>query len=96
MIVYSSTKTKFQEDVLTNDISEVIKIAFQNARGVTVGQSEITAWKNSMQYMDRVLADNAIPGEAGVSIEYHIPPLNKRIDFILTGKDHQHRERQRF
>ena len=92
MIVYSSTKTKFQEDVLTNDIANVIKIAFQNARGVTVGQSEITAWKNSMQYMDRVLADNAIPGEAGVSIEYHIPPLNKRIDFILTGKDRQHRE----
>ena len=37
--------------------------------------------------MDRVLADDEIPSDAGVSIEYHIPQSYKRIDFILTGKD---------
>jgi len=42
--------------------------------------------------MDRVLADDDIPHDAGVSIEYHLPQSSKRIDFILTGKDHLHKE----
>jgi DUF2075 family protein len=37
--------------------------------------------------MDRVLADEEIPSDAGVAIEYHIPQTSKRIDFILTGSD---------
>jgi len=42
--------------------------------------------------MDRVLNDDEIPHDAGVAIEYHLPQSSKRIDFILTGKDHTQRE----
>src|SRR6202142_3969583 len=42
--------------------------------------------------MDRVLNDDAIPADAGVAIEDHIPQSSKRIDFILTGLDEQKRE----
>ena len=42
--------------------------------------------------MDRVLGDDAIPADAGVAIEYHIPQSSKRIDFILTGLDERKRE----
>ena len=42
--------------------------------------------------MDRVLNDVEIPSDAGVSIEYHLPQTSKRIDFILTGTDHNNRD----
>lgn len=92
MIVYSSTKAQFQEDVMTNDIGNIIYGAYKDATGKKTGKSEINSWINSLQYMDRVLTDDDIPSDAGVAIEYHIPQTSKRIDFILTGTDEQDRE----
>lgn len=92
MIVYSATKTKFKADVMTNDIGNIIYDAFQSVTGRSTSKSEIDSWINSLAFMDRVLADDEIPHDAGVSIEYHLPQSSKRIDFILTGKDHLHRE----
>ena len=92
MIVYSSTKAQFQNDVMTNDIGNIIYDAYKTATGRKTGKSEIDSWINSLQYMDRVLTDDDIPSDAGVAIEYHIPQSSKRIDFILTGTDDQDRE----
>ncbi len=87
MIVYSGTKERFQRDVMSNDIGNIIYDAFKGATGHSTPRNQITAWTNSLQYMDRVLGDDAIPNDAGVAIEYHIPRSSKRIDFILTGTD---------
>lgn len=87
MIVYSGTKSQFHSDVMTNDIGAIIYNAYQGATGRRTKRSEINSWTNSLQYMDRVLNDPAIPEDAGVAIEYHIPRSSKRIDFILTGTD---------
>jgi DUF2075 family protein len=92
LIVYSSTKTRFQEDVMTNDIDGIILDAFEAATGKTTGKPEILSWKNSLEYMERVLRDDDIPHDAGVAIEYHLPQTSKRIDFILTGRDKNRRE----
>jgi len=92
MIVYSATKSRFQADVLTNDISGIILRAYQARTGHTTGKSEIDSWASSLQYMDRVLTDDAIPADAGIAIEYHIPQTSKRIDFIITGKDAAQRD----
>jgi len=92
LIVYSSTKAKFKEDVMTNDIGAIIYDAYRLATGRNTGKSEIDSWINSLPYMDRVLNDDEIPHDAGVAIEYHLPQSSKRIDFILTGKDHNQRE----
>lgn len=92
LIVYSSTKAKFSEDVMTNDIGTIIYDAYRSATGRKTSESEINSWMNSLQYMDRVLKDDDIPNDAGVAIEYHLPQSSKRIDFILTGKDQQKRE----
>ncbi len=89
MIVYSATKSKFQADVMTNDIGNIILSAFKGATGHSTSESEIGSWVNSLQYMDRVLTDGDIPDNAGVAIEYHLPQTSKRIDFILTGKNAQ-------
>lgn len=87
MIVYSGTKSKFQNDVMSNDIGGIIYEAYKAATGRSTGKSEIDSWINSLQYMDRVLADNEIPADSNVAIEYHIPQSSKRIDFILSGRD---------
>lgn len=34
------------------------------------------------------LLDDRIPASAGIAIEYNIPLTNRRVDFILTGKDY--------
>ncbi len=92
MIVYSATKNSFQEDVLSGDIGNIILQSYKAATGRSTGLSEIDSWKNSLQYMERVIADNDIPKDSGVAIEYHIPQSSKRIDFILTGSDANNRE----
>lgn len=92
MIVYSATKSRFHDDVMTNDIDGIILSAFESATGRTTCKSEIYSWKNSLEYMARVLGDDEIPHDAGVAIEYHLPQTSKRIDFILTGQDKNRRE----
>jgi DUF2075 family protein len=92
MIVYESKKTKFRSDVMTNNIENIIYEAYKAVTGHSTGRSEIESWRNSLQYMDRVLADDQIPGDAGIAIEYHIPQSTKRIDFIITGRDQDNRD----
>src|SRR3989344_746982 len=86
MLVYVSSKAEFIDDVRSNIIDEKIHESFQRHLGRHVGQQEVSSWRNSMMYMSHVLADEAIPLDAGVAIEYTIPQSNKRIDFILTGR----------
>lgn len=85
MIVYSSTKEVFQNDILSNDIENKILSSFERELGHSTSKNEVASWKNSMMYMNNVLADPEIPNNAGVAIEYKIPQTSNRIDFILTG-----------
>jgi len=85
MIVYQATKQGFSQDVLDDKIeSEILKF-FKKNLNHGVSQKEVNSWKNSMQYMDRVLNDPTIPEDCGVAIEYRLPQSAKRIDFIITG-----------
>jgi DUF2075 family protein len=92
VIVYSSTKQQFQNDVMSNDIEGIIYETYKAITGHSTSKSEIDSWRNSLQFMDRVINDKNIPGDAGVAIEYHIPQSSKRIDFILSGKDENHND----
>lgn len=86
MIIYQNSKASFIEDVLTNNIDGIINDFFKSNIGYTTTKSEMNAWKNSLQYMDRVLNHADIPDDAGIVIEYQIPQTSKRIDFIITGE----------
>lgn len=88
MIVYSSTKTGFSQDILNGVLVDKIEDAFFAHLGRHTSENEVRSWNNSLQYMDRVLCDPAIPEDCGVSIEYQIPLTSKRIDFIISGIDH--------
>jgi DUF2075 family protein len=85
MIVYLATKSVFREDILSNRIEEKVLDAFKGHLGRSVGGSELSSWRNSLPFMDRVLEDHEIPQDTGVAIEFNIPQSSKRIDFILTG-----------
>lgn len=87
MIVYSAQKKQFMDDVASNIIHQKIVSEFKIKLGKRVADNEVSSWRNSMQYMRNVLDDDAIPHDAGVSIEFNIPLTNKRIDFILTGEN---------
>jgi len=87
MIVYEATKQLFVEDVVQDRIEENIDRRFYEKMGYHTSKSERDAWKNSTQYMLKVLIDNNIPGNVGIAIEFKIPNTSKRVDFIITGKD---------
>ena len=92
MIVYSENKQQFMDDVRGNVIHEKVLLEFKRNLGRTVAENEISSWRNSMQFMESVVNDPEIPADAGVAIEYNIPLTNNRVDFILTGKDHNNVE----
>lgn len=92
MIVYLANKSAFLEDVFENRIADRILSEYQTRFRRSVGNAELQSWTNSMHYMQRVLADNAIPENTGVAIEFNIPQTSKRIDMILTGMDAERRK----
>jgi len=92
MIVYSEDKIRFQGDVMSNNIGNIVLENYKKITGRNTGKSEIDSWTNSLQYMERVLNDSSIPDDAGIAIEYHIPQSSKRIDFIITGSDADDKE----
>lgn len=92
MIIYSATRGQFNNDVLSNQIEQRIIDAFASRAGRRAPKAEITAWRNSMQYMNNVLLQTDVPDDAGVAIEYGIPLTAKRVDFILTGQDAKARD----
>lgn len=87
MIIYRATKAKFLNDALTRDIEEVVAQAYRERTGVGVPAGEFRAWRESLLQMAKVMSDEGIPVNSGVAIEYKIPPTNKRVDFIVTGRD---------
>lgn len=86
MLVYEGIKSGFLNDVIGDTITSKIYEKYQNFFGRS-GEAQIRSWKNSMEYMYKVLTDDEIPGDSGVAIEFNIPSTSKRIDFILSGYD---------
>lgn len=86
MIVYQASKAEFSNDVLDDRIDSKIYEFFRRQLNRSTSSKEIASWRNSMQYMDRVLRDSAIPDDCGVAIEYQLPQSAKRLDFIITGQ----------
>src|SRR5690625_2481927 len=88
MIIYEAIKADFLEDVFNDQLTNNIIENFNTKIG-KVNESEVRSWDNSMQYMYRVLMDEAIPNDSGVAIEFNIPYSSKRVDFIITGMDNE-------
>lgn len=85
MLVYEATKAEFMDDVDRDLIADHITAAFER-KVHRANPREVESWRNSMQYMYRVLNTEAIPGGCGVAIEFGVPYTSSRIDFLLTGR----------
>lgn len=85
MIIYSSNKKGFIDDVLGGYADTKILASYIKETGHSTSIHEQESWRNSMQYMKDVMSDSEIPEDVGIAIEYKIPQTSKRIDFILTG-----------
>lgn len=92
MIIYQTEKTGFLHDLHHKDIEEVILASYQAKTGHNVARSQVQAWTNSLNYMGKVLMDEAIPADCGVAIEYTIPQTAKRVDFLITGKNAEQKD----
>ncbi|MDD4733398.1 MAG: DUF2075 domain-containing protein [Bacilli bacterium] len=87
MLVYEGVKSAFINDVDLNLITDKILNRFKKVFHRSTGESEINSWRESMLRMRGVLADDEIPNNAGVAIEFNIPHTSNRIDFLLSGYD---------
>ena len=92
MIVYASTKEHFIKDVTNDNIEEVILREFKKKLKRTTSSTEIESWRDSLMYMNLVLADEGIPFDAGVLVEFMIPQSSFRVDFIITGLNSKDKE----
>lgn len=91
MIVYRSTKREFLEQVDGGIIDQVILEKFQQVLHRRTSEKEVESWWNSLAFMSRVIGDEDIPENTGITIECQIPQTSKRIDFIISGTDQAHR-----
>lgn len=92
MIVYSASKSQFHKDIDSNKIESKIQSLLYERMSRKVAENELRSWRNSLQYMDRILQDNSIPIDSNIAIEYNIPLTAKRIDFIIAGQDHHKKD----
>lgn len=88
MLIYEGTKYDFKMDMDLDKIPHLLEEKLYERMHIHTSKKEVTSWKNSLQYMYKVLNDPTIPDTCGVATEYNIPKTNKRVDFIMSGYNH--------
>ncbi|GGK56169.1 DUF2075 domain-containing protein [Haloarcula sebkhae] len=87
MLIYESTKSGLLDDILSDNLVSRIEAEYA-AKGLGgVSPNEKRAWRNSFQYIHKVLAGSEIPDDAGVAIEFKIPLTSRRVDLMISGRD---------
>ena len=92
MIVYRATAGEFKSSVDEGNLISQIEAAFKTKLGRGLPPSEVSAYRNSLPQMERVVRRSGIADDCGVLIEYKIPLTGYRIDFVITGED-EHRNK---
>ena len=91
MLAYVGTKRKFLDDAPR--IEDVVKAEVKRTLGISVGEAEYRAWRNSLgNAMSHVMLDPAIPDDVAVAVEYRLNGRKFRIDFLVGGSDLEDRE----
>ena len=67
MIVYQKKKSDFLDDAFKRDIEDVILAEFTFRTGKKVAAAEIRSWKESLLSVAKVLNDDDIPSDSGVT-----------------------------
>lgn len=87
VLIYENTVGGLLDDIDADQLVEKISANFADEGVGGVSPGERRAWRNSFQFVDRVLLRSCVPKDAGVAIEFKIPLTSKRIDLMLSGHD---------
>ena len=69
-------------------IAEKVKYELEKRNISNSNPSEFKSWDSSLLHMKNVLNCEDINQDLHVAIEYQIPTTSKRVDFIISGKNH--------
>jgi uncharacterized protein len=92
MLIYCAPKSQFLLDITQDNIEDILQDRLFAVLGRHVGQSEYTAWQNSLREMHLALMLSSVPDDATIALEFNIPGSGKRVDFIVAGRDPSGRE----
>ncbi|WP_404332092.1 DNA/RNA helicase domain-containing protein [Mesobacillus maritimus] len=87
MIIYNEKSSSFLSHIYEKKIGYVLKENVFTKMNKVVSDSELRSWENSLPQMARVLRDANIKEDTHVLLEYKLPSTEKRIDFLIAGKD---------
>lgn len=87
MIIYNETSSSFLNLIYERKIGYVLKENVLSKMNKVVSESELRSWENSLPQMARVLRDADLKEDTHVLLEYKLPSTEKRIDFLIAGKD---------
>lgn len=89
MIIYNETSSNFLNHIYERKIGYVLKEKVLTKMNKVVSESELRSWENSLPQMARILRDAKLKENTHVLLEYKLPSTEKRIDFLIAGKDEQ-------
>jgi uncharacterized protein len=87
MIFYNETSSNFLSHIYERKIGYVMEGNVLSNKNKVVSESELKSWKKSLPKMPRVLRDADLKENSRILLEYKLPSTEKRIDFLIVGKD---------
>ena len=87
MRLYAGSSGDFVALNINNQIAALLRQEFIKQFGFNPSQNEVMSWRNSLLRMALIFKEADLT-DNGVFIEYQLPLSAKRLDVMVTGKDH--------
>src|SRR5690625_3406046 len=92
MIIYNETSDNFMNHIREKKIGYVLKENVLNKANKVVSPGELRSWEKSLPQMAKVLRDADLNDDTRVLLEYKLPSSEKRIDFLIAGRNKDDRK----
>ena len=93
MILYSSSKTAFNNDINDKSIIDILNNKMKEKMYHYTSESEKSSWENSLEYISEVISSSNLPDDCTIILEYNLPISSSRIDLMITGFDEQNNKK---
>ena len=93
MILYSSSKTAFINDINDKSIIDILNNKMKEKMYHYTSESEKSSWENSLKYISEVISSSNLPDDCTIILEYNLPISSSRIDLMITGFDKQNHKK---
>ena len=93
MILYSSYKTAFINDINDKSIIDILNNKMKEKMYHYTSESEKSSWENSLEYISEVISSSNLPDDCTIILEYNLPISSSRIDLMITGFDEQNNKK---